>query len=115
MRCMAKALQAGSQTGPRLFRDLAVVLVLLVVSDGILTEFVLADGLGREANPFVVHVMESGLLVPLKILGAVLAVLMLGEISRRQPRVAMAASLVAVITYTAILYWNLAVVCFSAA
>jgi hypothetical protein len=111
---MPGGVHAGSQNRFHLFRDLAAVLVLLVLGDGILTEYVIRDSLGREANPFVSLFMQTASLISLKALGALICVLMLWDISRRQPRVALVACCVCVAAYTLILYWNLAVAGLSA-
>jgi hypothetical protein len=100
---------AGSQGRSHLFRDLEAVLVLLVLGDGILTEYVIRHSLGSEANPFVSLFMRTDSLISLKAIGALICVLMLWDISRRQPRVALVACCVCVAAYTLILYWNLAV------
>jgi hypothetical protein len=105
---------ASGQNRSYVFRDLAAVLVLLVLGDGILTEYVIRDSLGREANPFVSLFMQTDSLIRLKALGALICVLMLWDISRRQPRVALVACCVCVAAYTLILYWNLAVAGLSA-
>jgi hypothetical protein len=105
---------AGSQNKSHLFRDLEAVLILLVLGDGILTEYVVRHSLGREANPFVSLFMQTDSLIRLKALGALICVLMLWDISRRQPRVALLSCCVCVAVYTLILYWNLAVAGLSA-
>jgi hypothetical protein len=108
------AFRAGIQNRSRIFKDLSVVLVLLVLGDGVLTEYIIGCTLGQEANPFVSRFMETGSLIWLKALGALIAALMLWDISRRQPRVALVACCICVAIYTLILYWNLGVMWFSA-
>lgn len=88
---------------------LVVVLVLLVVADGLVTQSVIALGLGREANPFLRSAVADPDFLLLKGAGALLAALLLWDICRVRPKLAMVTGTAAVAIYTAVLHWNLSV------
>jgi len=87
-------------------RVLIGVLIFLVILDGVLTEFLLKDGLAREINPFLEPLVgEVGFMV-LKVVGSLLVALILWDIYRRFPRVAVIATWIAVAGYGVIVLWN---------
>ena len=102
--------QCGESRG---FRDLVIVLVLLVVADGLVSQFLALSGLGLEMNPFLQAIVGGGKFLPLKVAGALLAGLVLFDFHRRRPKVAEASAMIFALTYTAILYWNIGVVFFA--
>ncbi len=87
-------------------------LLSLVVADGIISQFLIKTGLGREGNPFLrVLVTENDFLI-IKMCSAILCVLILWNIARRLPRLIFIFSACFVGLYTAILFWNIAVFLF---
>lgn len=85
-------------------------LITLVVSDGILTNYLISSRLGREGNPFLqTWVGDEGFLT-LKILGVLLCSLILWDISRRQPKLATVSSICFIVIYSGIVIWNLSIV-----
>jgi hypothetical protein len=84
-------------------------LVMLVVSDGLISQFLTKYGLGREGNPFLRTFVNEGSFLPLKVAGALLAALILWDVYRKRPRLALISSLVFVALYTGIMFWNLLV------
>jgi hypothetical protein len=87
-------------------RYLLVLLVVFVISDGFLTEFLIGRGLVREGNPLLQPLVgDTGFLV-LKAAGALICAVLLWDIYRRFPRVAMTATWCFVVAYGAILLWN---------
>ncbi len=88
-------------------RLLLHILFALVVADGIMSNYLVTQGLGREWNPIAQVLMSQGNLIAFKLLGALLAVLILWNMQKKRPRIAMIATLCAVTLYTGILYWNL--------
>jgi hypothetical protein len=78
-----------------------------VVADGILSNFLIAQGLGWEWNPLLRDIVGGDELLLLKVCGVVLAMLLLWNIYRRHPLLAAAGSLGALALYVAIIYWNL--------
>ena len=87
-------------------RYMLYLLLALVVADGILSNFLILQNMGFELNPFLKDLVGGGYLLPLKVCGALLAVIMLWGIYKKLPRVAVICSLSFVVFYTAILYWN---------
>jgi hypothetical protein len=87
-------------------------LLSLVVADGLISQFLIKNRLGHEANVFLrVLVIENDFLV-IKMCGAILCVIILWNIARRLPRLIFIFSTCLVGLYTAILFWNIAVFLF---
>ena len=63
-------------------------LVSLVIADGVVTNVVLGNGVGREANPFLVSLAGDGSFLVLKAVGALFCAFLLWDIYRRRPRMA---------------------------
>ncbi len=90
-------------------RYLLGFLVLLVIADGLLTQFLVNDGRAQEANPFLQPIVgDVGFLV-LKVVGSLLCAIILWDIYRRYPRVAFIATSCFVVVYTGIVLWNLSI------
>jgi len=85
------------------------VLFGLVIADGYISQFLIMNNLGIEGNPFLVTIINSDKFLDLKMLGALLSVFILWDIYRRWSNLAISASIVFVLIYTSILYWNLGV------
>jgi len=94
---------------PRQVRYLLGALVALVIADGVITEFIILNGLGRESNPFLKNIVGDSIFLTLKILGAVLCAVILRDIHRRYPRLAIAATCCFVALYSIIVLWNVGV------
>jgi hypothetical protein len=86
---------------------LVILLVLLVIADGVISQYLTSQALGLESNPILRTIIGSGDFLPLKAAGALLAALLLWDIHKRRPHVALVSSAVFVALYTGILYWNL--------
>ena len=85
---------------------LLMILVLLVVLDGLLTEFLLDGGGAHESNPFLEPLVgQTGFMI-LKTVGALVAAFILWDIHRRLPRVAVITTWIAVAGYFVIVLWN---------
>jgi hypothetical protein len=82
------------------------LLVIFVVLDGLLTRFLVDGGLAREGNPLLQSfVGENGFII-LKAVGGLLCALILWDIYRRYPRVAVISTSCFVVFYCGILVWN---------
>ncbi len=88
---------------------LVVVLVLLVIADGFISRYIAFNGLGTEGNPVLQPLIEGGAFLPLKLVGSLVVGGVILDLHRRLPIVAHYTGLAAICLYTAILYWNLAV------
>ncbi len=88
------------------------ILLSLIAADGIISQFLVKSGLGREGNPFLkILVAESNFLV-IKMCGAIICVLILWNMAKRSPKLVFIFSSCIVALYTAILFWNMAVFLF---
>ena len=84
-------------------------LLSLVVADGLISQFLIKSGIGREANPFLkVLATERDFLI-IKMSGAIICVLILWNIAKRSPGLVFIVSSCFVSLYTIILFWNIAV------
>ena len=79
----------------------------LVVADGLITNFLMTHGLGREWNPFLQTLVGGEPFLLLKVGGAFLSALILWDIYKKRPQMAAISSLCVVVVYTGIVYWNL--------
>ena len=93
----------------RQFICLLVVLVALVVSDGLISQFLIRGGLGSEGNPFLLNWVNEPNFLSIKIAGALLCALILWDIYKHWSKLAIIASSVFVMLYTGILFWNITV------
>ena len=86
------------------------LLVIFEVSDGLLTYFLVGRGLAREGNPFLMpYVGESNFLI-IKVVGALICALLLWDIHKRFPRVAVTVASMAMGFYALVVLWNLSIV-----
>ena len=83
------------------------ILVLFVIADGLLTHFLITNGIAREGNPFLQPIVGKTGFIVLKVVGAFLCALILWDIYRRYPRVALISTSCFVVCYAAIVLWNL--------
>ena len=83
------------------------LLVGFTVSDGLLTYFLTRHGLAREGNPFLVPIVGEGNFLVLKVVGAIVCVLILWDIYRRFPKLALIVTSFFVVVYGVIVVWNL--------
>ena len=83
------------------------LLVLLVVADGLLTQLLIKDGKAREGNPFLQPIVGEDIFIVLKVAGALLCGLILWDIYKRHPRVALISTSCFVVFYGVIVLWNL--------
>jgi hypothetical protein len=99
----------GSVLTVKNMKYLTVLLVLLVVADGIISQYLTSYGLGQEANPFLQTIIGGNKFLLLKAAGALLVSLIFWDIFKRQPKIAFIGTTAGVVLYTGILYWNLGV------
>ena len=97
------------------FTQLIAVMVLLIVADGIISQYLVLNGLGQESNPFLKVLVGADVFLAVKVAGGLLAGLILFHLYRSRPAVAFRSTIVFVIFYVAILFWNLGVLFFSRA
>ena len=85
------------------------LLVIFVVSDGLVTNYLISNGLGREGNPLLQPIVGDVGFIILKIVGALLCAFILWDVSRRYRKLALIATSCCVAFYAAIVLWNLSV------
>ncbi len=88
-------------------KKLLAALVGLVALDGIITNYLVHDGLAREGNPFLEPLVGDVGFITLKVGGALLCALILWDISRRYPKLARYSTLTFVVVYSVIVVWNI--------
>ena len=84
-------------------------LLSLVVADGLISQFLIKSGIGKEGNPFLKTLVTEGNFLIVKMCGAIICVIILWNMARRLPRLVFVVSVSLVGLYTAILFWNIAV------
>jgi hypothetical protein len=89
------------------------LLILLEISDGLLTHFLVSDGLAREANPFLLPLVGDAGFMVLKIVGVLICAVILWDIYRRYPRLALVSTTCFVVFYGFIVLWNLSLFAFA--
>ena len=94
-------------------RLLLGTLIALVVSDGLITVFLISHGFAREGNPFLQNLIGGQSFLIIKIVGALIAGLLLWDIHKKQPRMALISSVCFVILYAVIVFWNSSILFFS--
>ena len=99
--------QVKLQDTKRVFGCLLIALVAQVMADGLITRFLIVNGLAAEANPFLHSLVGSDLLLIIKLLGSILCACLLWIIYKTKPRTALVVTTICVISYTVILFWNL--------
>lgn len=85
---------------------LLVSLVLFEITDGLLTHFLIVGGLAREGNPLLQPIVGEITFLLLKVGGGLLAALLLWDIYKRWPRVALVSTTFFVMVYSVIVLWN---------
>ena len=87
-------------------RYLLALLVVLVISDGLLTQLLIDGGLAREGNPLLLPLVGKNGFLVLKAAGALLCAFILWDIYRQFPKAAIIATWCFVAAYGVILLWN---------
>jgi hypothetical protein len=85
---------------------LLISLVILVILDGVLTQYLVPNGKGDEANPFIASLVGEPSFIILKVVGALVCAIILWDVHRRFRRVGLIAAWIAVVGYTGIVVWN---------
>lgn len=100
-------------SGAGKFKYLLLVLVLLVVADGLITNFLVVGGLAREGNPFLKSAVGDTNFLILKASGALLCALILWDIYKRWPKLALISICCFIASYAGIVLWNVGLFFFS--
>ncbi|UCE98272.1 MAG: hypothetical protein JSV74_02805 [Dehalococcoidia bacterium] len=84
-------------------------LLALVVADGIISQFLIEEGLGREGNPLLKTIATNSDFLIIKMCGAVMSVIILWNMAKRNPKLVLISSTIFVLVYTVILFWNISI------
>jgi hypothetical protein len=87
-------------------RYLLSTLIALVISDGLISIFLVRHGLGREGNPLLESLVGEPNFMVIKVVGALLCAIIMWDIYKRQPKIAMISTTCFVVLYAGILFWN---------
>jgi hypothetical protein len=82
------------------------LLAVFIISDGLLTHALVGDSLMREGNPLMVPLVAQGNLMLLKLVGTIVCVIILWDLYRRFPRLALISTSCFVVAYGIIVFWN---------
>jgi hypothetical protein len=99
----------GYFTGSRRISYILGALVVLVISDGLISNYLIGRGLAWESNPFLQTLVGGGPFLLIKIVGVLVSALILWDIYRHWPKLGLISSLCFVGLYTGILFWNVCV------
>jgi len=102
-RRMSKVLRSNIRRA----RYLLCLLFSLVVADGIISNFIVQSGLGKEGNPFIQSIVGQTSFIFLKLSAAFVSALILWKVVRQHTRLGLVSIMFFVMLYTAILWWNL--------
>jgi hypothetical protein len=94
-------------TGMRRMWYLLAALFILVVSDGLISHFLITGGFAREGNPFLVPLVGEGNFLILKVVGGLICVFILWDIYKQRPKMALISSSCLIALYTGIVLWNI--------
>ena len=78
----------------------------LVVTDGIITQYLITHGIAWELNPFLASFIDENMFLLIKAIGVLLAITILWDISKRNYRIALVTSSLFVMFYTLVVMWN---------
>lgn len=90
-------------------RYLLGALIALVVSDGLISHFLVRYGLAREANPFLETLAGEWNFLVIRVLGVLLCAVILWDIYKHRPKLALITSLCYVVFYAGLVLWNFCV------
>lgn len=81
----------------------------LIIADGLLTNFLVTNGHGIEANPFLQAWVGKDIFLAIKVGGAFVAILILWIKYNWKPKLIYRITTVFLVLYTCIVFWNLLV------
>ncbi len=93
--------------GSRKIRLLVCTLAALILSDGLISMFLVSHGFASEGNPLLQIWVGEDIFLVIKLLGAFLVAVVLWDIYKRNPKLSYISTLCFVISYTAIVFWSL--------
>jgi hypothetical protein len=89
-------------------RYLLLLLGSLVIADGLISNYIVNNGLGKEGNPFLQDIVGQTSFIFIKSAGAIIGGLLLWRVFRKHHRLGWASIVFYIVIYTSILWLNLA-------
>jgi len=90
-------------------RFMLYALFSIIVADGLITEFLVANGHGVEINPFLQAWVAQDMFLAIKVSGAFLVTLLLWVKYNARPKLIYTVTAVFLVFYTGVVFWNLIV------
>jgi hypothetical protein len=84
-------------------------LVVLVVADGLVSHFLINHGLAQEGNPLLVVLVGKWNFLAIKVVGAVVCSVILWDIYKSWPKLALISTSCFVSIYAVIVFWNVGI------
>jgi hypothetical protein len=100
-------------TGIRSIGYPLVLLIFLVIADAPITNYLVGQGTVHELNPILRNLVGTHSFWVIKVIGALLCVLILWDIYRRHPKLALISSWCFVVAYLGIIIWNVSLFLFN--
>jgi hypothetical protein len=91
----------------RTLRLMLYTLFALIVADGLMTKLLVTGGYGSEVNPFLQAWVGQDAFLTIKVSGAFLTTLYLWYKHSEKPKLVFGITLVALLFYTGVVFWNL--------
>ena len=92
----------------RQVRFLLCLLGSLMVADGLISNFIVRNGLGEEGNPLLQSIVGQSSFIFIKLAGAVIGGILLWRVFKKHHRLGLASIIFYILVYTTILWLNLA-------
>ncbi len=92
-----------------MMKYLIILLVIFDIADGVLTHFLIRNGLAREGNPFLLPLVGENNFLIIKVVGVLLCALILWDIYKRSPKIALTTTGFFVMLYGGIVIWNVSI------
>lgn len=103
----ALSVPAHLQLKNRTLRLMLYTLFALIVADGLITRLLVTDGYGSELNPFLQAWVGQDMFLAFKVSGAFLVILYLWFKHSRKPKLVFTITLLSLVFYTFVIFWNL--------
>ena len=102
-------LGAPSQPSIWVNYSLLIIMLILIVVDGILTKNLIQRGIGTEANPFLINIVQTDDFLLWKLLGGLLVCTLLhwGYLRIKDKKIMIKTTLTFIIMYVMIVAWNI--------
>lgn len=91
-------------------RLLLGALFCVSIADGVITRFIITQGLGSEGNSWISGLASSDALIAVKLVATLLAIFLLWRLHYRRPKLVMGFTIALVCWYTLVVFWNIFIV-----